>query len=107
MIDSDRGITTYQYDEIDRLVEIFDPYGEVTTYQYDEGGRRIAMQRPNGVITSYYYGAANRLLSLVNKKSLEDIISSYTYTKIIGGYNFKLHLHVRQSWKSVKHDRSQ
>jgi RHS repeat-associated protein len=80
MRDPDGGITAYQCDEIDRFVDITDPYGEVTTYQYDKGGRRIAMERPNGVTTSYSYDPASKLLSIVNKKSSGDVISSYTYT---------------------------
>ena len=80
MVDPDGGVTRYEYDANNRITKIIDPSGDVTTYIYDNAGRRIKVQHPNGVITEYSYDAADRLLSLVNKKSSGEVISSYTYT---------------------------
>jgi RHS repeat-associated protein len=59
-------ITTYRYDQADRLVELSNPeYGQVG-YQYDPAGRVLARILANGARTIYDHDDANRLRSLVH-----------------------------------------
>jgi len=75
------GLTTYTYDELNRLTSITNNKGLTTTFTYDALGRRTSMMHANGVETTYSYDAASQLLSLVHELSTTTtIINSFTYT---------------------------
>jgi YD repeat-containing protein len=61
------GLTTYEYDALNRLTKITNNKGVVTTFTYDALGRRNSMTHGNGVVTSYTYDAASQLLSLAHQ----------------------------------------
>jgi len=74
------GLTTYNYDVLNRLTSITNNQGLTTTFTYDALGRRTSMTHANGVQTTYSYDAASQLLSLVHQLGLNPPINSFTYT---------------------------
>jgi RHS repeat-associated protein len=62
MTDS-RGVTTYGYDALDRLLEVVHPEGQVG-YGYDQIGNRTGLTLPGGKSVTYSYDALNRLNQL-------------------------------------------
>jgi RHS repeat-associated protein len=77
------GLTTYEYDALNRLTKITNNKGVVTTFTYDALGRRKTMTHGNGVVTTYTYDAASQLLSLAHKLGATTINSfDYTYDKV-------------------------
>jgi RHS repeat-associated protein len=80
LTDPNGDITTYSYDDNSRLTEVNAPAG-ITTYQYDSLGRQTEVNLPNGTYTQYSYDPnRNWLVSLVNKDSTNEVLSSYSYT---------------------------
>ena len=92
------GLTTYEYDALNRLTKITNNKGVVTTFSYDALGRRTSMTHGNGVVTSYTYDAASQLLSLAHRLGATTVNSfSYSYDRVgnrktkvdrNGSYNF-------------------
>jgi len=74
------GLTTYNYDVLNRLTSITNNQGLTTTFTYDALGRRTTMTHNNGVVTTYTYDAASQLLSLVHQLGLNPPINSFAYT---------------------------
>jgi RHS repeat-associated protein len=79
MADPDGGVTTYAYDAASRPISLTNHLGQTTRYSYDSRGRLSRKDYHNGTYVLYTYDRANRLLSVVNKKSTGEVISSYTY----------------------------
>jgi len=79
MIDPDGGVTNYVYDGNNRLVQLTNPSGETTTFTYDLAGRLTEQRNHNGTYAAYQYDAANRLVSLFNRKSNGEVLTSYEY----------------------------
>ena len=63
MVDGD-GVTTYTYDDLNRLRSVAYPGGapSLVEYTYDATGNRLSLAR-DGVRTTYTYDAVDRLLS--------------------------------------------
>jgi len=77
------GLTTYNYDVLNRLTSITNNQGLTTTFTYDALGRRTSMTHDNGVVTNYTYDAASQLLSLVHQLGASTINSfTYAYDKV-------------------------
>jgi len=77
------GLTTYEYDALNRLTKITNNKGVVTTFSYDALGRRTSMTHGNGVVTSYTYDAASQLLSLAHRLGATTVNSfSYSYDRV-------------------------
>ena len=74
------GLTTYNYDVLNRLISMTNNVGQTTSFTYDALGRRTSMTHANGVETTYAYDAASQLLSLVHQLGLNPPINSFTYT---------------------------
>jgi RHS repeat-associated protein len=74
------GTTTYAYDALNRPVDVTDANGGVITYTYDNVGNRASVVYPNGTVAEYTYDALNRLTHLENRRSSEEVISSYSYS---------------------------
>jgi RHS repeat-associated protein len=76
-----RGITTYKYDERDRLVARQDatgPYlqtGETIEYGYDAAGNRISVNTPSKLV-QYTYDRLNRLETVTNE---DGGVTTYLY----------------------------
>ncbi|MCX5955720.1 MAG: putative Ig domain-containing protein [Cyanobacteria bacterium] len=60
-----RGTTTYQYDERDRLLGRSEPDGRAITYTYDAAGNILSLNVPSGR-THYGYDALNRLKTVTD-----------------------------------------
>ncbi|MEO1515198.1 MAG: RHS repeat-associated core domain-containing protein [Bacteroidota bacterium] len=80
MTDPDGGRTTYTYDGNNRLTSLTNPQMEMTRFTYDDGGRLTRQIHANGTIINYQYDSGDRLLSIENRRSTGDLISSLTYT---------------------------
>ncbi|MEG4367187.1 RHS repeat-associated core domain-containing protein, partial [Microcoleus sp. C2C3] len=70
-VDDARGTTTFNYDELGRLVSRIDPddpylaSGATIEYEYDNAGNRTEVRTPNGV-TTYEYDEQNRLEKVID-----------------------------------------
>jgi len=83
------GLTTYNYDVLNRLTSITNNQGLTTTFAYDALGRRTSMTHDHGVVTDYTYDDASQLLSLVHQLGATTINSfTYSYDKV-GNRNTK------------------
>jgi YD repeat-containing protein len=55
------GVTRYQYDDLNRLKQVADPFNQTITYTYDLAGNRTGLKYPDGKIVTYTFDANNRL----------------------------------------------
>jgi RHS repeat-associated protein len=78
MIDPQGGITSYEYYNGYRIKSITNPQGEITEYIYGNGLLE-KINYPNGTETNYTYDLNDRILTMVNKKTGGDTISSFQY----------------------------
>jgi RHS repeat-associated protein len=74
------GVTTYAYDELDRLLSAATPRGTLT-YSYDKLGnlKTLRSSNANGVSVDYDYDALSRVSSVVDNR-LPQGANSTTYT---------------------------
>lgn len=82
------NVTTYQYDDSNRLAAEANPAYLEVSYHYDPAGRLLDRILSNGAKTSYKYDAGGRLSSLVNTAApnpnntiVSAVINSTTYTR--------------------------
>jgi RHS repeat-associated protein len=74
------SVTTYDYDELGRLVEVTDPDAGVTTYTLDAVGQQRMITHPNGTTTEIDYDLRGRVTSIVHRDLLDVVIESFIYT---------------------------
>lgn len=75
------GDFSYQYDANNRLTQLTNPQSRVFTFTYDADGRRTRLNYPNGVQTDYSYDTAGQVLSIIAKRSADQVVvSSVAYT---------------------------
>jgi RHS repeat-associated protein len=79
MTDLQGAITSYVYDELNRLIALTSPEG-VFTFGLDDAGRRTSLDYPNGTSSSYSYNAASLLTGLANRDPSQAVLSSFGYT---------------------------
>jgi len=60
------GTTTWQFDLLNRLTSVTDPYNNSVRNDFDENGNRIALTYPDGNAVHYSFDALNRMSSLTN-----------------------------------------
>ncbi|NOH00462.1 MAG: hypothetical protein HND47_00085 [Chloroflexi bacterium] len=70
------GSTSWIYDDLNRLVETRDIFGNVVKYGYDANGNRTSLTYPDGHIVSYAYTSGDQLANVVNEQST---VISYQY----------------------------
>ena len=66
----------WAYDELNRVVEVSDPFGRVVGYGYDAVGNRTSLTYPDGREVSYVYDAGNRM-EVVTDWDLQDTTYAY------------------------------
>jgi RHS repeat-associated protein len=80
-VDQDGYTLNYTYDAGGRLDTMTDASDSVVVdYDYDAAGRIDLKTLGNGVYTAYEYDPASQLLSLTNRRSDGEVISSFGYT---------------------------
>jgi YD repeat-containing protein len=80
-LDQDGHISAYLYDELGRLDHMTNELGTlIVDYDYDLAGRLERKALGNGVFTTYAYNAAGQVVSLVNRKADNSVLSSFVYT---------------------------
>jgi RHS repeat-associated protein len=75
--DGKGNVTTFDYDELNRLISEKDPLENSWTYGYDALGNRISMTDANGNITEYAYDDTNRLEGVNPVGTEADVSFSY------------------------------
>jgi len=77
------GITTYTYDNLNRLSTVLEPSGKMTSYAYDSAGNRVSESTLADSVTTvraYLYDEQNRLTDIVTTVGAQIIEeTSYTY----------------------------
>ena len=54
-------VTTYEYDDHNRMVSVVDPLGNEMSYDYDQFGNQTSMVDANGTRTEFAYTAKNKI----------------------------------------------
>jgi RHS repeat-associated protein len=73
------GLSTYTYDDRDRLLTVQNPRGALT-YDWDAAGNLLGIESSNsgGTAVAYTYDARNRLIAVADANTVP-AITSYTY----------------------------
>jgi RHS repeat-associated protein len=74
--------TTYQYDELDRLIQVNEPLNRVTKYRYDKNGNKVKVIDALDRTTTYTYNGLNKVASItrpVNEGQITTVTTSYAY----------------------------
>ncbi len=65
-----KGLTKYNYDELNRILKVTEPSGKEVGYTYDKSGNRLSettTEKGAKTVTIYSYNERNRLISTVTK----------------------------------------
>ncbi len=73
------GVTTFEYDDLDRITQVLAPNGAVTNYTYDLIGRRLTESSPDRGTLTFGYDLANNLTSITDARG---IITSLSYDEL-------------------------
>ncbi len=68
------GSTTWTYDDLNRVIETHDAFGNVVKYGYDAVGNRTSLTYPDGHVVNYTFDVANRLTEVSGPSDV-----SYSY----------------------------
>jgi RHS repeat-associated protein len=60
------GETSYEYDQLDRLVHVKDGHGDAVSYEYNLAGQQTAITYPNGKAVSQGFDKAGRLKNVAD-----------------------------------------
>jgi RHS repeat-associated protein len=66
-----RAVSTYRYDDLDRLIETEDPLSGISKQRYDAEGKMLESEDARQVKTSMEYDARARLVKLIDGNSNE------------------------------------
>jgi YD repeat-containing protein len=70
------GTTAWQFDLLNRLTSVTDPYGQTVTNGYDPNGNRVSLIYPGNKVVNYGFDTLNRMIALTNW--LNGVVT-YTY----------------------------
>jgi len=82
MIDPLDRQTGFQYDELDRVIQIDEPEGKVTKFLYDGNGNRLKAINALGKETTYTYNTLKKVTSItqpINDGDITTVTTHYTY----------------------------
>jgi RHS repeat-associated protein len=74
--DALNNTTTYEYNDLNRLVDVTDPEGDETSYAYDADGNKTSVMDPEGNVTSYEYNYNKQPVTVTDALGN---ITMYTY----------------------------
>ena len=69
-------VTTYNYDDANRIISQTDHLGGVSTFTYDANGNRLSVTDPAGNTTRFVYDALNRLVMKIDPLNMR---TTFTY----------------------------
>jgi len=81
MTDPDAGVTSYQYDNANRLTGLTNPFNETTGLQYDAVGRLTRQNNANGTYGTWTFDAAGQVTNVATRKSNDTVILNMAYTR--------------------------
>jgi RHS repeat-associated protein len=95
--DRNDNVTTYVYDNLDRLIERTDPDPDgsgggnplpnpVWDYFYDQNGNQTYVTAPDGTVTQYVYDVRDRVFQII-QPHLSDYLETYTKDDSLGTFN--------------------
>lgn len=70
------NVTTYEYNDANRIISQTDHLGGVTTFTYDANGNRLSVTDPAGNTTQFIYDTLNRLVMKIDPLNMS---TTYTY----------------------------
>jgi YD repeat-containing protein len=70
------GVSSYGYDQANRITTVTDANGFVVGYSYDEMGNLTTLTYPDGSAVTYSYDVLNRLTTVTNRQGET---ATYTY----------------------------
>ncbi|MBQ3510603.1 MAG: hypothetical protein IJA90_11385 [Peptococcaceae bacterium] len=73
------GVTSYEYDALDRLIKTTSPDGTVETYEYDKLGQMTAVTDKNGNRTQYVIDGNGNIVQTIDALGT---VASFTYDKV-------------------------
>jgi RHS repeat-associated protein len=84
--DENGNVTTYHYDDFDRITKEVSPVQGTTTYAYDPDNDLLSKTDSNSAVTTYTYDALDRELTESAVKSGQTLASSWTYDDATSGH---------------------
>jgi RHS repeat-associated protein len=74
-------VWSYTYDSLNRQTSITNPQNKVFGFTYDTAGRMTKLSYPNGIDADASYDNAGQLLSIIDKRTADQVVvASTTYT---------------------------
>ena len=73
-----RGTLEYEFDKLNRMIELTDPQSKVLDFEYDPEGGLSKVELPNGVLTTNEFDNAGRLAETTSEKG-EATLESLEY----------------------------
>jgi RHS repeat-associated protein len=68
-INPNGGVTTFEVDDLDRVIKETDAAGNITSYEYDDNGNVTKVTNARGFETKFEYDALNRTKKEINPKA--------------------------------------
>ena len=84
--DENGNVTTYHYDDFDRVAKEISPVQGTTTYTYDPDSDLLTMRDANSATTTYTYDALDRELTEQAVKGSQTLNSAWTYDDATSGH---------------------
>ncbi len=78
MIDA-LGTTTWDYDDLNRIISVTDPFTQTVEYDYDAAGNRTGLTYPDTKSVTYSYNSGNQL---TNVTDWNDQVTQYSYDPV-------------------------
>ncbi len=79
VIDPKNRLSTFEYDDLNRLTKIINPLSGETTFGYDKVSNQTSLTNPNNQTIDYEYDALNRLIKMTDPL---DQITEFKYDKV-------------------------
>jgi len=74
-------VTSYQYNNANRLTSLTNPFNETTGLQYDAVGRLTRQNNANGTYGTWTFDAGGQISNVATKKSNNSVVLTMDYTR--------------------------